>query len=60
MAVGDINGDQRPDIAVGNKKGSFVFLQEARQVSPEEWRQAQPRIQFEVPSNFHGKTESSE
>ncbi len=26
MAV-DLNGDQRPDIVVGNKKGGHVFLQ---------------------------------
>jgi hypothetical protein len=25
--VGDVNGDHRPDIVVGNKKGTFVFLQ---------------------------------
>jgi hypothetical protein len=28
IAVGDLNGDQSPDIVVGNKKGGFVFLQE--------------------------------
>ena len=28
IAVGDLNGDKRPDIVVGNKKGGFVFLQE--------------------------------
>ncbi len=28
IAVGDINGDDRPDIVVGNKKGGFVFVQE--------------------------------
>lgn len=27
FAVGDVNGDRRPDIVVGNKKGGFVFLQ---------------------------------
>jgi hypothetical protein len=27
LATGDLNGDQRPDIVVGNKKGGFVFLQ---------------------------------
>jgi hypothetical protein len=27
FAIGDLNGDQRPDIVVGNKKGGFVFLQ---------------------------------
>ena len=31
IAVGDINGDHRPDIAVGNKKGGFVFIQKPGQ-----------------------------
>ncbi|NBX29500.1 VCBS repeat-containing protein, partial [bacterium] len=31
IAVGDLNGDRRPDIVVGNKRGGFVFLQEPRQ-----------------------------
>jgi hypothetical protein len=29
VVAGDINGDGRPDVVVGNKKGVFVFLQEA-------------------------------
>jgi hypothetical protein len=28
LAVGDLNGDKRPDIVIGNKKGGFVFIQE--------------------------------
>jgi hypothetical protein len=30
VVVGDVNGDHRPDIVVGNKKGTFVFLQEPK------------------------------
>jgi hypothetical protein len=28
VMTGRINGDKRPDIVVGNKKGVFIFLQE--------------------------------
>jgi hypothetical protein len=34
VVVGDVNGDGRPDIVVGNKKGTFVFLQEPPAKSP--------------------------
>jgi len=27
LAIGDLNGDKRPDIVVGNKKGCFIFIQ---------------------------------
>lgn len=37
----DVNGDRLPDIVVGNKKGTFVHLHEARKVSKEEWQKAQ-------------------
>lgn len=43
VAVGDVNGDKLPDIIVGNKKGTFVFLHEAKKVSQEEWEKAQPK-----------------
>ena len=40
----DINGDNWPDIVVGNKKGAFVHLQSARKVTRKEWRKAQPKL----------------
>ncbi|HOW66053.1 MAG TPA: VCBS repeat-containing protein [Candidatus Paceibacterota bacterium] len=39
----DLNGDQWPDVIVGNKKGCFVFLHQVREVSEAEWTQAQPK-----------------
>lgn len=30
VTVGDLNGDKTPDIVVGNKKGTFVFLSEKK------------------------------
>ncbi|MFM1769181.1 MAG: hypothetical protein RJA22_1710 [Verrucomicrobiota bacterium] len=46
IGVGDANGDGRPDLIIGNKKGTFVFLHEARSVSREEWEKAQPAVKF--------------
>ncbi|MBI5385763.1 MAG: VCBS repeat-containing protein [Verrucomicrobia bacterium] len=43
VTVADINGDQLPDVIVGNKKGVFVFTHEARSVSKDEWEKAQPK-----------------
>jgi hypothetical protein len=43
ITIGDLNGDGRPDIVVGNKLGAFVFTHETRSVSREEWEQAQPK-----------------
>ena len=36
VVAGDVNGDQRPDIVVGNKQGTFVFLQNPDGASVEE------------------------
>lgn len=39
----DMNGDERPDIVVGNKKGGHVLLQEVKTVSQSEYDAAQPK-----------------
>jgi hypothetical protein len=46
VGLGDVNGDGRPDVIIGNKKGTFVFTNEARQVSGTEWERAQPKVLF--------------
>ena len=43
VVAGDLNGDGWPDVIVGNKRGTFVFIQERNAVSPTEWRKAQPK-----------------
>lgn len=48
VAAADINGDKRPDVVVGNKKGCFVFLHEAKKVSKAEWEAAQPKPYTEI------------
>jgi hypothetical protein len=46
IGLGDVNGDGRPDIIIGNKKGAFVFTNQAKQVSPAEWAAAQPKVLY--------------
>jgi hypothetical protein len=43
VVAGDINGDGLPDVVVGNKRGTFVHLQQLKKVSPEEWEKGQPK-----------------
>ncbi len=43
VMTGDLNGDKLPDIIVGNKKGTFVFIHGTKTVSKEEWEAAQPK-----------------
>jgi hypothetical protein len=46
IGVADVNGDSRPDLIIGNKKGTFVFVHEARKVPREEWERHQPSVKF--------------
>jgi len=43
VIAGDVNGDQLPDVIVGNKKGTFVFLHQTRNVDKSDWEKAQPK-----------------
>ena len=57
IGVADVNGDGRPDIIIGNKKGTFVFLHEVKKVSRDEWEQAQPPVKFASVSDKELKAE---
>jgi hypothetical protein len=41
--VADFNKDKRPDLAIANKKGAFVFIHQARKVGKTVWQKAQPK-----------------
>lgn len=43
LIVGDFTGDKKPDIVVGNKRGTFVHIHKTKQVSDEAWEAAQPK-----------------
>jgi hypothetical protein len=43
VVAADFNGDNLPDIIVGNKKGTFVHVHSVKKVSREEWEKAQPK-----------------
>lgn len=44
VVAGPIQGNKKfPDVVVGNKKGTFVFLHEAHKAKKDEWTQAQPK-----------------
>ena len=44
FTVGDLTGDGHPDVVTGNKKGGYVFIQEVKKVSKEDWLKAQPKL----------------
>lgn len=45
VTVGDVTGDGKPDIVVGNKKGTAVFRSQAKTVDEAAWKAAQPERQ---------------
>ncbi|MSU34471.1 MAG: VCBS repeat-containing protein [Pedosphaera sp.] len=46
IGVADVNGDRLPDLIIGNKKGTYVFIHETRKVSESEWAGAQPSVKY--------------
>ncbi len=43
VVAGNVSNKKLPDIVVGNKKGTFVFMHETKKVSKAEWEKAQPQ-----------------
>ena len=43
VIAGDVSGDGKPDVVVGNKKGAFVFVQKVDSVDQETWQKHQPQ-----------------
>ena len=46
IGTGDVNGDGRTDLVIGNKLGTFVFTHETKKVSSEAYAAAQPKAKF--------------
>ena len=50
IAVGDINGDQLPDVVSANKKGAFLFTQQRKSATEEEYLADLPKVFKHIPS----------
>lgn len=44
VTIAEFTGDEYPDILVVNKKGTFVFRHQVREVGLSEWQEAQPEL----------------
>ncbi len=57
IGVADVNGDGRPDLIIGNKKGTFVFLHQVKTVSESDWTALQPKVKFPTAGDQQLKAE---
>ena len=46
IGIGDVNTDGLPDIIIGNKKGTLVFVHQVTEVSNKDWKSAQPKVKY--------------
>ena len=46
IGIGDVNGDGYPELIIGNKLGTFVFLHEVETVSESEHAKQRPKVLF--------------
>ncbi|MFZ4766060.1 MAG: PVC-type heme-binding CxxCH protein, partial [Roseimicrobium sp.] len=63
VQVGDVNGDQLPDIVTANKGGVFVLLQQRKEVSADTAAQMQPKKMYGPalkPQKFYANGQSAQ
>ena len=44
IMAGDFSGDGNPDVITGNKKGTYIHIQQRKKASKAEWLAAQPKL----------------
>jgi hypothetical protein len=59
VVVGDLNGDKWDDIVVGNKRGTFVFTHQVKDVGREQWEAAQPKREKGHPAKPSAKKDAT-